>query len=184
MDQLPGEIRLFLETDRQMLFAENGRYRKRKIRKDAEEFILAEAKELGPKTPITVILSLPAREAAGGDRRFAEAIQAHFAYRRSQSKREEKRTLQYGWRMLLIAFVVLGIALSGSQLLRDVFPHNSLAGTAVESLTILGWVAFWKPVELLLYAWYPFYRDRALYRRLQQSEVQVVSRQEGPGQDT
>ena len=60
-------------------------------------------------------------------------------------------------------------------MLANFFPHNSIAGTAIESLNILGWVAFWKPVELLLYDWYPFSRDMALYTQLEQSEVQVVS---------
>ena len=169
----PGEIKMYLENARQMLFDENGLYRKRKIRKDAEEFIIEEAKAFSRKTPIKIILYLAAGEAGYADR-FAAAIHAHFDYCIAKTNRERKRTMQYGWRILIIAFVVLGIALSISRMLMNFFPHNSIAGTAIESLTILGWVAFWKPVELLLYAWYPFSRERALYTRLEQSEVQVV----------
>jgi len=170
----PGEIKIYLESTNQMLFDEDGKYRKRKIRKDAEEFMIEEAKAFDRKTLIKVFIYIPAKEAVNKDR-FISAIHQHFAYCKAKTARERKRTIQYGWRILAIAFVILGIALSLSQMLANFFPHNSIAGTAIESLNILGWVAFWKPVELLLYDWYPFSRDMALYTQLEQSEVQVVS---------
>ena len=41
-----------------------------------------------------------------------------------------------------------------------------------ESLVIVGWVAMWRPVDLLLYEWYPISRDAALFGRLAKSQVQ------------
>lgn len=134
---------------------------------------MEEAKAQGRKTLIKIIVYLAIGK-AGHEDRFAAAIHAHFSYCKAKTERERKRTMQYGWRILFIALVVLGVALSLSKMLTNFFPHNSIAGTAIESLTILGSVAFWKPVELLLYAWYPFSRDKVLYTRLVQSEVQVV----------
>ena len=157
-----------------MLFDEYSMHRKRKIRKDVEEFIIEEAKAFSGKTPIKIIIYLPA-SMVGNDDRFASAIHQHFANCKAKTKMQMKRTMQYGWRTLAIAFVVLGVAFTIAQTLTNLFPHNGIIGTATESLTILGWVAFWKPVELLLYAWYPYSRDRRLYTRLEQSKVQVTS---------
>lgn len=157
-----------------MFFDEGGPHRKRKIRKVAEEFIVEEAKAFPRKTPIKISIYLPAGKAVSQDK-FVSAIHGHFAYCKEKTARERKRTIQYGWRILAIAFVILGIALSLSHMLSNLFPHNSIAGTAVESLNILGWVAFWKPVELLLYDWYPFSRNMVLYTRLEQSEVLVAN---------
>jgi hypothetical protein len=170
----PGEIKIYLVCPRQMFFDEDGLYRKRKIRKDAEEFIMEEAKAFPRKTPIKISIYLPAGMAIKKEG-FVSSIHRHFAYCKAKTGRERKRALQHGWRILVIAFVILGIALSLSHMLSNLFPHNSIAGTAVESLNILGWVAFWKPVELLLYDWYPFSRDMVLYTRLEQSEVLVAN---------
>lgn len=163
-----------MERVSQMLFEEGGQYRKRKIRQDAEEFILEEAKAFPRSTSITIIIFLPVAE-ENLQNNFSSAVHQHFFYCREKASRERKRTLQYGWRALAIAFVLLGIALSISHLLDSFFPHNSIANTTEESLTILGWVAFWKPAELLLYNWYPFSRDMALYARLERSVVQVAN---------
>ena len=156
-----------------MLFDDSGLYRKRKIRKDAEEFIIEEAKAFPRKTSIKIIIYLQTVE-AGNEDIFAAAIHKHFANCREKTDRERKRTMQYGWRTLAIAFVVLGVAVTIAQMLTNLLPNNSIVGVTTESLTILGWVAFWKPAELLLYAWYPFSRDMALYRRLERSVVQTV----------
>ena len=41
-----------------------------------------------------------------------------------------------------------------------------------ESFLILGWVANWRPLEILLYDWWPIARRRDLYRRLSAAVVE------------
>jgi hypothetical protein len=40
-----------------------------------------------------------------------------------------------------------------------------------ESLIIFGWVANWRPIEILLYEWWPIARRRNLYRWLARAAV-------------
>jgi hypothetical protein len=40
-------------------------------------------------------------------------------------------------------------------------------------LSILGWVANWKPMEIFLYNWWPIAQRRNLYLRLSRAEVEV-----------
>jgi hypothetical protein len=42
-----------------------------------------------------------------------------------------------------------------------------------EGLTILGWVAMWRPIEIYLYRWWPLLGKRRLYQRLARMEVEV-----------
>jgi hypothetical protein len=42
-----------------------------------------------------------------------------------------------------------------------------------ESFVILGWVAMWKPIELLVHERLPIARRRRLYRSLAEAEVMV-----------
>jgi hypothetical protein len=42
-----------------------------------------------------------------------------------------------------------------------------------ESLTIFGWVANWRPIEIFLYDWWPIVRRRNLYQRLSAAQVEL-----------
>jgi IS605 OrfB family transposase len=47
--------------------------------------------------------------------------------------------------------------------------------TLQEGLTILAWIALWRPGELLLYEWYPFTRDAAVFGKLERAVIQVIA---------
>jgi len=51
-------------------------------------------------------------------------------------------------------------------------------GTAVtiarESLTIIGWVAMWRPLQTFLYDWWPLAQRIRVYKNLRQAHVRVV----------
>jgi hypothetical protein len=42
-----------------------------------------------------------------------------------------------------------------------------------EGLTILGWVAMWRPLEIYLYRWWPLLSKRKLYQRLAHMAVEI-----------
>jgi hypothetical protein len=46
---------------------------------------------------------------------------------------------------------------------------------AREGLTIIGWVAMWKPLDIYLYRWWPLLALRRLYQRLSAMPVEVRS---------
>jgi hypothetical protein len=43
-----------------------------------------------------------------------------------------------------------------------------------ESLTIVGWVAMWRPMQIFLYDWWPLARRRRLYVSLSHAQVHVL----------
>jgi hypothetical protein len=45
-----------------------------------------------------------------------------------------------------------------------------------ESLTIGGWVAMWRPMEIYLYDWWPLRRRTLVYRKLSRMPVEIVQR--------
>jgi hypothetical protein len=47
-----------------------------------------------------------------------------------------------------------------------------------EGLTISGWVAMWRPLQIYLYDWWPLRRRGSIFRKLSVMEVEV--RIEGP----
>lgn len=103
------------------------------------------------------------------------AFHANFAFRRYESQKELTRLRQFGWRSLLIAFVFLAIMMLLVQIIIRFQPVRNLSSVLQEGLTILAWVALWRPGEPLLYEWYPFYRDAKLFGKLEHAEVQVIA---------
>jgi len=43
-----------------------------------------------------------------------------------------------------------------------------------ESLTIAGWVAMWRPMQIYLYDWWPLLRRSRVYAKLSQMPVELV----------
>ena len=52
---------------------------------------------------------------------------------------------------------------------------SALPQTIDEGLIILGWIALWRPTEMLAYEWVPLVRKRRLYERLAGVHVAVRS---------
>jgi hypothetical protein len=121
-----------------------------------------------------LILYLPEGD-AGEARDVPEAFHQHFAVRRGESEKELWRLQRFGWRSLLIALVFLGIMILLVEVIRRFMPAGGLASVLQEGLTILGWVALWRPGELLLYEWYPFKRDAKLFGKLERAEMKIVA---------
>jgi hypothetical protein len=147
--------------------------RKRTLKNDAEEFIFQEAEVLPRQGPINLTIHLALSEVNYKDD-IAAAIHQHFCYRREQTQKQFKRTLQYGWRILLIAIAMLAVIFSLTELALYLMPDNRFIQFLRESFIILGWVALWRPLELLLYDWYPVKTKIRLYSRLENSNVNVI----------
>jgi len=47
------------------------------------------------------------------------------------------------------------------------------AASPRESLTIAGWVAMWRPMQIYLYDWWPVRRRGKLYQKLSRMHVDV-----------
>jgi hypothetical protein len=155
-------------------------YRRRILNKDIEELIVEKAASFPRRSKIDLIIYLPTNE-PDLKSKLETAFHKHFTYRREKSQRQLKHTLKLGCRSLFIAFLFLGVIISLIEFAGPLFPANGIVRTIRESLIILGWVAFWRPAELLLYEWYPFKCDAELYGRLSESNIQVVASEDPVG---
>lgn len=170
---IPSEIILRLQSINELLRSPVSLYRKRTLQKDAEEFIVQEAESLPRKGAINLKVYLALSEVKYKDD-IAPAIHRHFSYRRDQTQKKLKSILQYGWRILFIALGLLAVIFSLTEIALHLIPDNKLVLFIRESFIILGWVALWRPLELLLYDRYPIKININLYHRLEHSSVQVI----------
>lgn len=170
-----SEIILELNDVDQLLIAPGSLfYGKRILNTDAEERIIEEAETVSSRYPIYLKIYLRKHEMSRKDE-IATAIHQHFCYRRKKSERQLKKVLRLGWRSLFISIVIFGVLVSLTIAILKLFPEGRLSLTFREILIILGWVALWRPADILLYDWRPFKREVNLYRRIEQCEVEVVA---------
>lgn len=140
---------------------------------DAEEYIVSWAREFAPAVSLVFRLHLPLdQRPLEPERTVQQAIAKYFAYRADLARLEVRRTLQEGRRSLLVGVVFLAVCMFARELLRISAPFEWLR-VAEEGLLILGWVAMWRPIELLLYDWWGPLRKRRTYENLSRMRVEV-----------
>jgi len=152
-------------------------FRERDLDSDAEEHIVSWARELPSDQGLRLRIHLPAPEAAKArERRVGEAIGNYFTHRGDTIEREMQAALRTGWRFLALGLSLLAVCMTSGFLVRRFLLPEPYGAFVAEGLTILGWVANWRPIEILLYDRLETRRRLRLYRSLAAAEIVVVER--------
>ena len=103
----------------------------------------------------------------------AGAVHNHYAYKIGLVRGELKQLLRLGRLSLAVGlvFVVSCLLLAETLTILLPGPATKIAG---ESLTIIGWVAMWRPVQIFLYDWWPLKGRIRVFENLRCARVSVV----------
>jgi hypothetical protein len=142
---------------------------------DAEEFIVSWAQEFTPDAPIKLRIYLEQWPAEDPKELIRTAVHNHFAHRAKIADLEFKRLLKQGRTSLFIGLVFLAACLLLSKLLLG-REAGTWAAVVRESLTIAGWVAMWRPMQIYLYDWWPLLRRSRTYAKLSHMPVEVLQK--------
>lgn len=146
------------------------------LRQEAADYLLRRTRMLPRGAPVRIAIALPAEAAASPEAaRIGPAIAAHFA---ALARTEDKAMADHmadAWRAALIGLVVFGLCLAVAWRLYDRLDGYGFARIVRESFVILGWVAMWKPVEMLVHERLPIARRRRLYRRIADARITLES---------
>ena len=149
-------------------------FRERDLDEDAVEYILSAAEEIDEPAPLKVVFWI--REPAEGDlaaETLREAFAAHFAHEVRMSDLRLRRHVQRAQVSLLLGLLVLSVFLLLAEATKQLDP-GAWQNVLREGLVITGWVAMWRPLELLLYDWWPLVKHRRLRRRVQSAEAEIA----------
>lgn len=148
-------------------------FREKDLDDGAERYLTEACQEAGLRRRLRLIVHLPEAEAAGeAARTLPDAVHHYFDYREHQLRLDLVRLLRFGAVSLAIGAAFL-IACLGLRHALAVQPRLVDRAIIDEGLLILGWVAMWRPMEVLLYDWWPLARRRALLHRLAVIPVEV-----------
>jgi hypothetical protein len=149
-------------------------FTERDLDDDAEAYIVGWAREVDTGVPFRIVVHLPASEADKAQQRGLEsAIGNYFAYRAGMLERDLSDLFRVGRRSLAIGVAVLAVCIGLSQTLRTTLAQSALGQLLAEGIMIFGWVANWRPAEILLYDVWAVRRRVGLYRRLAGAQIEL-----------
>lgn len=101
------------------------------------------------------------------------AVHNYFSYKVELAQRALRLLLIEGRTSLLIGLGFLAACLIAADALAP-YGDNPVFRVLREGLTICGWVALWRPMQLLLYEWWPLARRIRILGNLSRATVHVV----------
>lgn len=105
--------------------------------------------------------------------RLSGALREHFSRSRQNARADLADLLWQGRLSLLIGCVFVAGCILLADFLRT---HGSGPTTAIfrEGLTIIGWVALWRPIQIFLYEWWPIWRRVQVLTNLEHMRVELL----------
>ena len=157
-------------------------FRDRDLDDDFVEYIVSTVREFSHKAPVKILIHIA--EGPPKDLPFEsirEAIKSYWEYQTELFERDLKNFLKRAQLFIVIGLVVLGACISIAHGISVSDPPGFLS-ILKEGIVIFGWVSMWKPIELLLFDWYPLFEKVRLYRKLMRTEIEIKADARDAGQ--
>ena len=131
------------------------------------------ADEIHQTEPLSLIIHVQEPPADDQQQPAVEkAVQHYFAYRAKLNRLDFRRLMKDGLQSLTIGVTFLTACLVGSEMLMKFSAHPAVS-VLRESLSIGGWVAMWRPLEIYLYSWWPVQRLGRVYQKMSRMKVEL-----------
>jgi len=151
----------------------------RDLARDAEEYIESWAMEYPPGSRLQIGVHLQKVPAEADPKALVgEAIHHYFTYKTELARRELHQLLIHGRESFLTGVAFLAACLFTASYV-DHYATGAILSFGRESLTIAGWVAMWRPIQIFLYDWRPIQRRRHVYHALAHAQVHVTLPSQG-----
>lgn len=148
-------------------------FRAQRIDDEATAWLLDAVRAAPRGAPLRVVIRVVA-EADDDDttRALTDAVRAQMTWERERVQRQlQAHARSTRFQMTLGAVLLVGF-LSLAEVV-SVTPVGHLRQIVREGLVIMGWVALWRPLEALLYDWWPLVASRRAIDRVLHGELSV-----------
>lgn len=148
-------------------------FRERDLDDDAVAYLVSAVQELPRRAPFKIVVSISAAPDPGvSSEAVVEAVRAQFEHETHMIEGSMRKQLRRGQLSLFVGLTVLVVFLSLAELAQGI-GNLHIRGIVREGLVITGWVAMWRPLDVLLYDWWPLSDERTLHRRIASATVDV-----------
>lgn len=169
-----GHLRLSVRSSDQLFNSfDPSPFYEKDLDADAEQFLVSWARELHARADLRLTLYLKTAPAEPQPERWlVQAIHHNFAERARLAQAELRTLLRQGRASLAIGVAFLTACMVLAQFIGTV-TTGVLPRLLGEGLTIAGWVAMWRPLQIYLYEWWPLLQKQRLYRRMSRMPVEL-----------
>ena len=101
-----------------------------------------------------------------------EAVHRHFRHEHEQIQRRLREHLRRGQISLAVGLTMLVVFLALAGFTRSL-PSGAFQEILREGFVITGWVAMWRPLDVLFYDWWPLVDERRQIARLLDALVSI-----------
>jgi hypothetical protein len=154
-------------------------FNEKDLDQNAEDFIVSWVQEYPINEPVQLMIHLDQWPDYDPKSLITDTIHHYFSYRAKMTHLELGRLFKQGRTSLLIgsSFMITCILIIKFTLSEP----NQTAWTSVirESLTIAGWVAMWRPMQIYLYDWWPMRRKEKIFSKLSVIPVEIAAKRHG-----
>jgi len=149
-------------------------FRAKDLDSEVAGYIVDTAQEFPLHTPVRLAIHVPLDRAAYDSLQASvtEAIHNYFEYQSDVATAKLRRKLRLGRTSLVVGLLFLFVCLSARAAL-GAYTGNVSIEVIREGLLIMGWVAMWRPIQILLYDWWPIRGMRRWYDKLALMQVQI-----------
>lgn len=145
----------------------------RDLDEDASAYIYDAATDIPRDRPLKIVITVgQGLDPEGGPAMIEAAVRAHFQHAAEQVGRQLRSQRRFGKVALAGGLTVLVLLLAMAEAARDRLPGH-LGEVVHTGLVIMGWVALWRPIEVLLYDWWPLVQQRKELRRVAAARIDV-----------
>ena len=148
-------------------------FRDRDLDDDFVEYIYSSAREFALSSPLKIVIYIEENESKNLPKdSIKEAIRSFFAYQIELQRGGLKNFIKQAQLFFLIGIAILVTCIGVAQRLSVPNPPG-LTGILREGIVIFGWVSIWKPIELILFDWYPLYEKLRFFKKLLETEIEI-----------
>ena len=153
-------------------------FRERDLDEAAVDYICSAAEEIAVAEPLKIILSFEEETPSLLAAEIEAAIRAHFEHEREQVNRRLRQQRRFGHVALAVGLSILVAFLTLAEMAYRL-PSGHARDVLREGLVITGWVAMWRPIEVLLYDWWPLVETRRNIARILVAPIEVRAASRG-----
>lgn len=106
------------------------------------------------------------------------SIKNYFQYESEFVQAKLNKRMRVSRFFLLVGLFVLIICFSISHVISSLEKSIPFITVAKEGFLIVGWVAMWRPVEGVLYDWWPLREERRYLQKIASMEVKICCKSE------
>jgi len=143
---------------------------------DAEEFIVSWAREIPAGLELELAIHLASTSPGDPDEGVQDSVRRYFASRAEIKRLEFGQLMRRGRLSLGMGLLFLAACLGLGGIVARAGLGN-VSSFVEEGLTICGWVAMWRPLEIYLYDWWPLLEERRRLERLARIRVRIIRAQ-------